>query len=59
MAQPELSVTAASDSLLVEWRIHSPVSEYLYHCQVKYSMVCQCACLSVICLSNTQNDNLD
>lgn len=55
MTQPKLNVTTASDSLLVEWKLMSPVSEYLCHCQVKYSMVSQCVCR----LSNTWNDILD
>lgn len=59
MARPELSVTTASGRLLVEWKILSPVSDYLYHCQVKYSTVCQPVCLSVLCLSNTWSDNVD
>lgn len=48
MIRPELSVTAVSDSLLVEWKILSPISEHLYHCQLKHSMVCQCVCLSLV-----------
>lgn len=36
ITRPELSVTTVSDSLLVEWKIRSCLSEYLYHCQLKY-----------------------
>lgn len=39
ITRPELSVTTISttiNSLLVEWKILSCLSEYLYHCQIKY-----------------------
>ncbi|XP_056873427.1 interleukin-6 receptor subunit beta-like [Takifugu flavidus] len=39
ITRPELSVTTVSDSLLVEWKIQSCLSEYLYHCQLKYRAV--------------------
>lgn len=40
ITRPELSVTTVSDSLLVEWKIRSCLSDYLYRCQLKYR-VCE------------------
>nr|XP_046229269.1 interleukin-6 receptor subunit beta-like [Scatophagus argus] len=34
---PKFDVTAFSDRLLIEWKITPRVSNYQYHCQVKYS----------------------
>lgn len=36
ITRPEVSITTISDRLLVKWKILSCLSEYLYHCQVKY-----------------------